>query len=144
MNDNFDWWATAGLALAPLLLLGLMPKSRVRELWLRGYLGVLLIAAGLGGCLSLLLPLVLPPESRFFAWLAFFFASVGVAADAVGGLGAAVAQKQAENDAGQRFAVAGGGGGFGVGGDWGGVACDADRAVFADYVYLLGEGVAAF
>ena len=46
MNDNFDWWATAGLALAPLLLLGLMPKSRVRELWLRGYLGVLLIAAG--------------------------------------------------------------------------------------------------
>ena len=72
MNDNFDWWATAGLALAPLLLLGLMPKSRVRELWLRGYLGVLLIAAGLGGCLSLLLPLVLPPESRFLRGWRFF------------------------------------------------------------------------
>ena len=72
MNDNFDWWATAGLALAPLLLLGLMPKSRVRELWLRGYLGVLLIAAGLGGCLSLLLPLVLPPESRFLHGWRFF------------------------------------------------------------------------
>ena len=71
MDDNFDWWA-AGLVLAPLLLLGLMPKSRVRELWLRGYLGVLLIAAGLGGCLSLLLPLVLPPESRFLHGWRFF------------------------------------------------------------------------
>ena len=38
MNDNFDWWATAGL----------------------------------GGCLSLLLPLVLPPESRFLHGWRFF------------------------------------------------------------------------
>ncbi len=72
MDDNFDWWAAAGLALAPLLLLGLIPKSRVRELWLRGYLGVLLIAAGLGGCLSLLLPLVLPPDSCFLHGWRFF------------------------------------------------------------------------
>ena len=53
MSDAFDWWAVAGLVFAPLLLLALMPKSRVRELWLRGYLGVLLIGAGLSGCLVL-------------------------------------------------------------------------------------------
>ena len=72
MDDNFDWWAAAGLALAPLLLLGLMPKSRVRELWLRGYLGVLLIGAGLSGCLMLLLPLLLPPDSHFLHGWRFF------------------------------------------------------------------------
>ena len=46
MSDAFDWWAVAGLVLAPLLLLALMPRSRVRELWLRGYLGVLLLLVG--------------------------------------------------------------------------------------------------
>lgn len=72
MSDAFDWWAVAGLVLAPLLLLLLMPKSRVRELWLRGYLGVLLIGAGLSGCLVLLLPLLLPPASHFLHGWRFF------------------------------------------------------------------------
>ncbi len=65
--DNFYVWAVVGLVFAPLLLLAAMPKSRMRELWLRGYLGVLLIASGLAGCLSLLLPSVLPPEYAHFA-----------------------------------------------------------------------------
>ena len=72
MSDAFDWWAVAGLVLAPLLLLALMPRSRVRELWLRGYLGVLLIGAGLSGCLVLLLPLLLPPDSHFLHGWRFF------------------------------------------------------------------------
>ena len=72
MSDAFDWWAVAGLVLAPLLLLALMPRSRVRELWLRGYLGVLLIGAGLSGCLVLLLPLVLPLDSVFLHGWRFF------------------------------------------------------------------------
>ena len=78
MSDAFDWWAVAGLVLAPLLLLALMPRSRVRELWLRGYLGVLLIGAGLSGCLVLLLPLVLPPEYGHFShgWRFFSLLSV--------------------------------------------------------------------
>lgn len=78
MSDAFDWWALAGLVVAPLLLLLLMPKSRVRELWLRGYLGVLLIGAGLSGCLVLLLPLVLPPEYGHFShgWRFFSLLSV--------------------------------------------------------------------
>lgn len=72
MSDAFDWWALAGLVLAPLLLLALMPRSRVRELWLRGYLGVLLIGAGLSGCLVLLLPLLLPHDSHFLHGWRFF------------------------------------------------------------------------
>ena len=72
MSDAFDWWALAGLVLAPLLLLALMPRSRVRELWLRSYLGVLLIGAGLSGCLMLLLPLLLPLDSHFLHGWRFF------------------------------------------------------------------------
>ena len=78
MDDDFYWLAAMALVVVPLLLLALMPRSRVREMWLRCYWGVLLIALGLSGCLSLLLPFVLPPEYGHFShgWRFFSLLSV--------------------------------------------------------------------
>ena len=78
MDDGFYWLAAMALVVVPLLLLALMPRSRVREMWLRCYWGVLLIALGLSGCLSLLLPAVLPPEYGHFShgWRFFSLLSV--------------------------------------------------------------------
>ena len=78
MDDDFYWLAAMALVVVPLLLLALMPRSRVREMWLRCYWGVLLIALGLSGCLSLLLPAVLPSEYGHFShgWRFFSLLSV--------------------------------------------------------------------